>query len=260
MEKWSNEEKKGRWTAYRHPFFHLHAINVFPLETYDRLSAEFAAILKPSLNGINGVGPKMVKSHPDYDALILAMNAQLSGGFAPIFTREWIYHLAQLLGLSVTLRIDGGLHHIPRGSRSGWLHTDLCSAWFDAKVAKENGVVFADRSQCDYFTGVRRQLTAQPMEYVRAATMIYYVNNDNWRDGDGGETGLYSTSRSDLGPTKVIAPENNSLILFECSPHSFHRLRGNPRCSRNSIILWLHTTVEFAEERWGNAIRRRGST
>jgi len=107
MEKWSNEEKKGRWTAYRHPFFHLHAINVFPLETYDRLSAEFAAILKPSLNGINGVGPKMVKSHPDYDALILAMNAQLSGGFAPIFTREWIYHLAQLLGLSVTLRIDG---------------------------------------------------------------------------------------------------------------------------------------------------------
>lgn len=255
MEIWLGHDSEGRCTAYRRPFFHVRATNVFPPDTYNRLSAEFAGILGRSINGATN-GPKMVKSQPAYDALILAINAQLSGRFAPLFSREWICHLARLLGLPVTLRIDAALHHIPQGSRSGWLHTDLCSAWFDALAGVEGDVIFADGSRCDYFTGVRRATTAEPKEYIRAITMIYYLNNDDWRHGDGGETGLYSTSRSNLGPTKVIAPENNSLVLFECSPHSFHRLLGNPGCSRNSIILWLHTTVESAEARWGNAIRR----
>jgi hypothetical protein len=259
MENWLGHDGNGRWTAYRSPFFHVRATNVFPPNTYNRLSAEFAGILEHSINGATS-GPKMAKSQQAYDALILPINAQLFGGFAPVFSREWICHLAQLLGLPVTLRIDGALHHIPQGSRSGWLHTDLCSAWFDASAAIEGDVISADGSRCNYFTGARRKTTAEPKEYVRAATMIYYLNNDDWRHGDGGETGLYSTSRSNLGPTKLIAPENNSLILFECSPHSFHRLLRNPGSSRNSIILWLHATVEFAEARWGQGVRRKHST
>jgi 2OG-Fe(II) oxygenase superfamily len=258
MDSWLEHDGKGQWTAYRCPFFHVRATNVFAPHTYNRLSAEFAGVLGRSTDGTTS-SPKMVKSQPAYDALILAMNAQLSGCFAPLFGREWICRLGQLLKLPVTSLIDGALHHVPQGSRSGWLHTDLCSAWFDALAAVEGDVTFADGSRCDYFTGARRTTTAEPKEFVRAATMIYYLNNDDWRQGDGGETGLYSTSRSDLGPTKFIAPQNNSLILFECSPHSFHRLLGNPGCSRNSIVLWLHATLEFAEARWGDAIRRMRS-
>jgi hypothetical protein len=259
MENCPEHDGQGRWIAYRHPFFHVRATNVFAPDTYNRLSKEFAGILERSIDGATS-GPRMVKSQPAYDALILAINTQISRGFASVFSREWICHLAQLLGLPVTLRVDGALHHIPQGSRSGWLHTDLCSAWFDATAAVEGDLIFADGSRCNYFTGARRTATAEPEEYVRVATMIYYLNNDHWRHGDGGETGLYSTSRSNLGPTNLIAPENNSLILFECSPHSFHRRLGNPGSSRNSIILWLHATVEFAEARWGNAIRRTHAT
>lgn len=243
------------WTAHRQPYLHIHATNVFPASTYARLSAEFAAILECSLSGATS-GPKMVRSQPRYDALILAMNRQLSDRFAPLFTGQWIDHLSKLLGTPATSMVDGGLHHVPKGSRSGWVHTDLCSGWFDVSAASDRELNFADRSKCDYFTGALRNEAAVPSEYVRAATMIYYLNNDGWQHGDGGETELSGTSNG-AGPRIAIAPESNSLILFECSPHSFHRLLGNPGRPRNSIILWLHNTADVAEARWGTAIQRR---
>ena len=243
------------WTAHRQPFFHIQATNVFPASTYARLSAEFAAILECSLSGAAS-GPKMVRSQPSYDALILAMNRQLSARFSPLFTGDWIDHLSKLVGVPTASMVDGGLHHVPQGSRSGWVHTDLCSGWFDVSAASDREINFPDRSKCDYFTGALRNETAIPTEYVRAATMIYYLNNDDWQHGNGGETEL-SGSSNGLGPRTAIAPASNSLILFECSPHSFHRLLGNPGRARNSIILWLHSTADVAAARWGTAIQRR---
>jgi 2OG-Fe(II) oxygenase superfamily len=249
----------GRWTAHSRPFLHIHATNVFPSDTYRRLSTEFAAIVDRTVLGTTD-GARMAKSSENYDALVHAMDASLASRFAPMFTREWVDYLAQLVDLPVTTRIDGALHHVPRNSRSGWLHTDLCSAWFNASTNAVNGVVFSDRSACDYFTGDPRDSAAKPEEYIRAATMIYYINNDNWRHGEGGETELYSTSLSHLGPKTAIPPTNNSLLLFECSPHSFHRLIANPGRPRNSIVLWLHTSVSFSEARWGSGVSRRRAT
>ena len=243
----------GNWAAHRRPFLHVQATNVFPPDIYRRLSAEFATILDASLSG-ETTGPKLVQSQPRYDALILAMNRDLSEKFSPLFAKDWINRLSQLVGIPATSMIDGGLHHIPKGSRAGWRHTDLCSGWFDGSLSQEE-LRFPDRSRCDYFTGESRNESSQPKEYVRAATMIYYLNNDGWRQGDGGETEL-SAGLGAHGPIAAIPPISNSLILFECSPHSYHRLLGNPGRSRNSIILWLHTTIASAEQKWGAAIHR----
>jgi Rps23 Pro-64 3,4-dihydroxylase Tpa1-like proline 4-hydroxylase len=87
--------------------------------------------------------------------------------------------------------------------------------------------------------------------------MIYYLNNDGWQPGDGGETALFATGKLGVGPFGLCPPVNNSLLLFECTPHSFHSLIANPRRARDSVILWLHSTVEDAEAKWGTAINRR---
>jgi hypothetical protein len=248
---------QARWLAHRDPFTHIHATDVLASRTYTRLSDEFAAIVGSTLNG-GTAGPTMAKAGSRYDAMILAMNRELSDRFTPLFTAKWRDEVARLLGIPLTSRVDGALHHIPRGSRSGWLHTDLCSGWFNAPPAslEPRELVFSDRSQCDYFTGAPRDPNAHPQEYARAASMIYYLNNDDWAPGDGGETELASTPRDGLGPRKVIAPKNNSLVVFECTPHSYHRLLANPRCPRNSIVTWYHTTAEFAQTRWGDAVSR----
>jgi hypothetical protein len=88
--------------------------------------------------------------------------------------------------------------------------------------------------------------------------MIYYLCNEGWSEPDGGETGLYGAAKPhDRTIASRVPPVDNTLLLFECSPHSYHRFLTNPGRRRNSIILWLHTTVDAAEARWPNAVTRR---
>jgi hypothetical protein len=237
-------DPRAEWAVHQRPFRHLRAERVFRPDVYDRLRAEFAALQ-----------PQFKTSQPRYDALMVAMGPRLAPRFAPLFDRPWLTLLASLVDVPFIPQVDGGLHHIPAGSRSGWVHNDFCSAWFDDGLTGD--VVFPDRKKCDYFTGAPASPGARPKEYVRAATMIFYLENDSWSEGAGGETGLYQASHAELGTMSAVPPVSNSLLLFECSPHSYHRLIGNPGCPRNSIILWLHEPVERAESTWGTAVHRR---
>jgi hypothetical protein len=199
---------------------------------------------------------RLRKLNPRYDARMLAMNRSLAPGFKPLFSRPWLQSLAHLVRLPELDRIDGGLHSSPAGSRTGWIHTDLCSGWFDESEGAPPP--FPRREKVDYFTGAAKSEDARPMEYVRGATMIYYLCNDDWKPGDGGETGLYGSSKvGSRAPCYLLPPLNNTALVFECSPHSYHRFIANPGRERNSIILWLHTTVGKAESMWGDGINRR---
>jgi hypothetical protein len=232
------------WWVHERPFRHIRAHGVFREEIYDRLAAAFIA-----------AGGDLRKTQSTYDALILPMSQILRRSFAPLFDRSWTEFLANLLDLPALSQIDGALHHVPVASRSGWIHNDFCSGWFSRNQTGD--IVFPDRANCDYFTGTAKSPEARPQELIRAATMIFYLRNDDWKEGCGGETGLYASSRHGRGEASVVPPVSNSLLLFECSPHSYHSLTANPGCARNSIILWIHSTVENAEARWGQAFTRR---
>jgi hypothetical protein len=247
-------DPRGDWRVELRPFLHVRARGVLREDCYRRIEGSFAAMLEGDPHSAGHSAFK--QNQPGYDALILGIREPLAQHFAPFFEPRWIRFLAGLLGLDPAPQIDGALHHIPRNSRSGWVHNDFCSAWFDGAPTGE--LIFPDRSKCDYFSGAVKDPTARPVEYVRAATMIFYLSNGGWKTGDGGETGLYPASRADLGEVSAVPPFNNSLLLFECSPHSWHRLLANPGSPRNSIILWLHSTVEDAQSRWGQAVKRRG--
>jgi Rps23 Pro-64 3,4-dihydroxylase Tpa1-like proline 4-hydroxylase len=80
-----------------------------------------------------------------------------------------------------------------------------------------------------------------------------FLHNPPWREGDGGETGLYSRSSQPVSePTKAIAPINNSLLIFECRPNSYHSFLSNRNGPRNSMIMWLHRPKNDVEQRWGS--------
>ncbi len=245
------------WWEHRVPFRHFRAEGVLSSSDYLAIASAFTEILD-STEGRSKGRHRMSRTTEGYDARMLPMDNSLSLAFSPFFEDRWIKSLFELLGLPFLDRIDGALHSSPKGSRSGWIHTDFCSAWFDESIESPSPMVFPNRSRCDYFTGRRRSENVVSKEYVRVATLIFYLCNDGWTDGDGGETALYDSCK-EVSDTKIdlVPPTNNSLLLFECSPHSYHRFVKNPGCTRNSAILWLHGTIEYVESRWGSAVNRR---
>lgn len=247
----------GRWWQCSSPFCHFRATDVFDMSIYKALCQQFSLILEDTKND-NASEYKMRRAKGNNDCLILGLNDELASVFYPLFTEEWLRSLADLLDLKFLPRIEGALHSNPINSQTGWIHTDCCSAWFDECDIIEDKLMFPPRKRCSYFTGKRMSPNAEPKEYIRAATMIFYLCNEGWQQGDGGETALYSTSEElEHTTVKRVPPLNNSLFLFECSPHSYHRFISNPGRVRNSIILWLHSSVEDAEARWGDGINRK---
>ncbi|WP_419149878.1 2OG-Fe(II) oxygenase [Methylobacterium oryzae] len=87
---------------------------------------------------------------------------------------------------------------------------------------------------------------------MRYLTMIFYLNNDGWVEEHGGVTGIYTTPAfGSLHPAVLVPPKNNSLLLFECTPHSWHTFMTTSR-RRNSITLWLHRSMESSRKQWPN--------
>jgi len=246
-----------QWREHSLPFRHFSATDVFDSKTYKELSHQFTLILETTAGKREGAY-KMRPALGNSDGLILGLTDKLASAFSPLFTEAWLRPLAEQLDLKFLPRVEGALHSNPQGSRTGWIHTDCCSAWFDESNSKAEELILPPRGRCNYFTGKAKVPDAKPIEYIRAATMIFYLCNDGWESGDGGETGAYSADRETKDTmTKLIPPINNSLFFFECSPHSYHRFITNPGRTRNSIVLWLHASVEDAEARWGSGIHRR---
>ena len=243
------------WRERSYPFRHYVADSVLDPDQYARVAAEFSRIER----GLDPDSSVRLSKSRNYDALTFGMRASVAAGFRPLFEKHWIDQLADLVGIKAVPALDAGLHHVPQGSRSGWIHSDCCSAWFNGPVPqKQRRIVFPDRRMCDYFSGEPKHPEARPAEYVRAATMIFYLRNEGWEAGMGGETGLYAGSKASYGGEVLVPPVDNTLVLFECSPHSYHRLIANPGKPRNSIVLWLHSTVEESAKRWSSGVMRRG--
>jgi 2OG-Fe(II) oxygenase superfamily len=78
-----------------------------------------------------------------------------------------------------------------------------------------------------------------------------YLCNPDWIEGDGGETGLYGSREDPVDrPIAVVPPINNSLLMFECTPYSYHSFLSNGRSPRNSVIVWLHREKVEVLSRW----------
>jgi hypothetical protein len=224
------------WIRRNEPFPHVLADNVFNKATYRRLEW-----------GFHHAVADYFKRHPE--SFTSKMTADPESPFALFTSRAWHDLLAELMQVNATGDVDAGLHHHDAGADGGYVHNDLNPGFFAGSPAPGR-VNLPQPRICNYYHGDAIAGVA-PRATVRAVAVLYYLFNPPWSPGDGGETGLYRFYDDPVSePAAAVPPVNNSLVAFECTPHSYHSFIAGQK-SRNSVIMWLHRPLHEAVQRWG---------
>ncbi len=236
------------WMRRDEPFPHVVAETVFRESYYRELDDAFGRVLA---RGLGDGRDRLSRRIAGYDAYAMPLRPDERGPFRVFVSREWHDMLAAVLGVAGTGYVTCVLHHHATGSASGRVHNDLNPSWF-AVYDSDTGIRLQRPDLVALTTGERLQPGIPTVELIRAATMLFYLRNPEWHDGDGGETGLYDASSDPVDdPLLAVPPRNNSLIAFPCTPYSYHSFLGNRRSPRNCLIMWLHQERATVAARWG---------
>jgi 2-oxoglutarate-Fe(II)-dependent oxygenase superfamily protein len=232
-----------RWVRRSEPFPHVVAQDVFEPKFYAQLEQDFL---------------RVEREHPEvfqrnmrgYDATSANVGEHAAGPLGIFVSRAWHDLIAGVAGVSATGDVHASLHHHDPGSASGWPHNDLNPGWFEGPAPGPDDVCLTSLPRVDYAKGPREAGT-EARETIRAVSVLFYLANPPWQPGDGGETGLFTSSAAAAGPAQAVAPINNSLVLFECTPFSWHAFVSNRTKPRNSVVMWLHRPKDEVVQRWG---------
>jgi hypothetical protein len=239
-----------RWGFRRDPFPHFLVQNVFREAVYSQLVAEFQQVLRRGFS--ESVDPDKFSLVTGYDAYAVGFRSDPTHPFRIFVSRWWHDLIAKVTGVTATGDIRGGLHHHVPGSTNGAIHNDLNPGWF-VDAPNEDGINVSNGALCSYHYGTTTNTALKPRESVRAVAVLLYLNNPTWAPGDGGETGLYHGADVPVEkPAVAIPPINNSMLVFECTPFSYHAFLSNLHHPRNSVIMWLHRPAFEAAGLWGD--------
>lgn len=228
------------WVRSNHPFPYVVAQDVFVDDIRDQLADEFNEMLAQGA---------FRQKDRNYGALMHEMSADQAGTLGIFTSHAWRDLLSHLFGRETISGVTVALHHHERDSGDGWIHSDLTPAWF-LRPEDPELTVTSGQGGVLYRTG-EAPAGVPVVSAARCISIMYYVANDRWRPGDGGETGLFAGKMGVSAPAARMPPINNSLLAFECSPYSFHAYRNNHRSRRNAVVMWLHQSRESAEIQWG---------
>jgi 2OG-Fe(II) oxygenase superfamily len=237
------------WLHRAYPFPHVVAREVFAAEFYDELAAQLKGILDRGLSEVH-TDDRFARGMPGYDAYGISITPALEYPLTLFLSRAWRDLMCGLFAIGPTPYVFAGAHYHAPWSADGFVHTDFNPLWFPR--AADDEIQIPDPERCAFKTGEGPLETADKVETVRGAVVIFYLLNGGWGRGDGGETGLF-TSRGDplSEPAARCPPENNSLVAFECTPRSFHAFLANKGRPRTSIIMWVHRDLDEASDRLG---------
>ncbi|RDI48189.1 2OG-Fe(II) oxygenase [Nocardia mexicana] len=234
-----------RWIRRARPFPHVYVRDVFVAAFYRRLAEEFERVHREQ--------GRFTPVADGYSATGVSLAAVRNGPMEVFLSRAWHDLIERVTGVRASGDVEGSLHHHEPDSPRGWPHHDLTPAWFPA-APPESGEVGLPGGTIDLRTGERPAGT-DARELVRAVAVLFYLNNEEWRPGDGGETALFAHAGDPdgaaPGSTVSVPPLNNSMVVFECTPRSWHTFVGANAAARNCVVMWLHRPKDEAARRWG---------
>jgi hypothetical protein len=230
------------WWRREAPFPHVVASCVFVPEVAHALAAAMRSLIDDAAT---------LRHFGWYDAYGWGFPYDTPWPFSIFTSPDWHTLIATAMGVSATTHVAGGAHHHPRGTGSGFVHNDLNPVYFDDSDQHSGQIRLPAHDRVSYTQGTVLKPGAKPREVVRRTALLYYLANPRWAPGDGGETGLYKRRTDKVGHARLIPPINNSMLIFNCTPRSFHGFIANPRHERNSIVMWLHDDAATMTDQFG---------
>ncbi|HXN60447.1 MAG TPA: 2OG-Fe(II) oxygenase family protein [Acidimicrobiales bacterium] len=236
-----------RWRRRLKPFPHFVVPNLFVPSVAEEIE-------KAARKIIDGEGMDVIAR---YDASGWGFPSDIDWPLRLFVTEEWCDLVSRAVGVDTVPYVSAGLHHHDVGGENGRPHNDLNPVYF-ADVDPRDGMVSLRGDLVDLKSGRRLQENMPVIRHVRAVSILYYTANPPWHRGDGGQTGLYErrSDRTDQ-PAATVAPVNNTLLAFECTPNSFHSFISNRVSERNSVTMWLYRSDRAAVTRWGEGTLER---
>lgn len=230
-----------RWLKRLEPFPHVVATDVFIPAVAEEIDTAVRKVLEAERLDVMA----------NYDAAGWAFQPDIDWPLRLFVTQEWRQLIARAVGAETTPFVSGAVHHHEIGGADGRPHTDLTPVYFPDSEPRD-AMIQMPSDLVDFKSGRALKEGVKVLRTVRAVSILYYVANPPWRPGDGGGTGLYKRRSDPLNrPAAVIPPVNNSMVVFECTPNSFHSFISNRVSERNSITMWLHRNDIDVVARWG---------
>lgn len=231
----------AKFTLSSYPFNYLVIENLFDQHIENGLSLLFAELIQKAkpIGKVGEVGNLI------YDALSLPLNLEvLRSSTASVLASV---ELKELIASSLQIRLDNnimlGMHRHNPPSKAGWSHTDFAVVSFPNIEPNFNGLrVFHEGCGCEY-SDDSRDRQPNSIKTARAVACLYYIGNPTWKPGMGGETGVLAEPGSRV--VASVPPRNNSLLVFEISPISYHAYLGSPHAQRNCFIWWYHSAPNY---------------
>lgn len=230
------------WWRREVPFPHVVAPAVFAPPVASALDEAMFALLDDAAS---------LRHFGWYDAYGWSFRPKTPWPFSIFTSQEWRTLISRTMGVTATNHVAGGAHHHPRGTANGFVHNDLNPVYFDAVDHVGDEVQLPSPGRVSYTQGSVTKAPTSVREVVRRTALLYYLANPRWAPGDGGETGLYERPTRRATESSLIPPLNNSMLLFNCTPKSFHGFIANPRHERNCIVMWLHDDLATVADEFG---------
>jgi hypothetical protein len=209
------------------PFPHLVIENFLKPEIYEALCQQFNEIKKRGLSRDKTDNREQFHAFDmNYDGYVYKPSGTVDpkNPLSLFYSLAWNSFFSKLFDQFTTFETTFAFHHHPAGDRTGFVHHDYSDKRFNSNSSLSNGMIWDNQEPCDL---VRR----------RIISILFYLNNDVWKLGDGGETGIYSADQKKL--LKTVPPINNSIFAFQTSQRSMHAFQGN-KTERNSFVQWFH--------------------
>jgi len=235
------------WRLHNHPFPHYRVQNVFHLNFLEKLDSQFQEILDRGLSELHCLQRFKRFDEDTYDAYSYVLPPNVNAPFNLFYSEEWLQFMRTLFPeLVFTTDISSSCHHHRVGSNSGFVHSDFTTTQFLDNTLN-NGInpwYFHKTANCPDSSSLNDTDVIKKTRVMRTVMSILYINNPEWKEDDGGETGLYQ-SREDKVPTRLIPPISNSILTFEITPRTYHAFRYNKVWERNCIVQCFHSDVDY---------------
>jgi hypothetical protein len=222
---------------YTDPFNYIVIDNLFNQDVYKKICDKFPSFISRTVQYKDQPG-----ATSNYAGYIsgLSLN-EMTDGYDLFASTDLQNFVEKSFNIKTSKYISPSAHFHKAPSQNGFIHRDMNICSFSTKQSAGDFMTCGDVFYTDDTVD-----NPNSIKMIRSIALLYYLNNDDSINSNGGGTGIYDGYNGKL--IKTIEPKNNRLFIFEISHNSFHGFIG-ANFDRSAIVSWFHSSPAYIVNR-----------